>query len=61
MERIKKLFRLMAFLCFLILASTGLGMAAVFGTKERYTDKEIKIEQVDKKEDEGDVELKEAE
>lgn len=61
MKRIKKVFRLIAFICFLILASTGLGLAGVFGTRERYLDKEIKIEQVDKKEDEGDVELKEME
>lgn len=59
MERTKKIFRFLAIVLFIILASTGIGMAPIFqNSREKYLDAEIKIEQVDKKEDEGDMELK---
>ena len=48
--------RLIAFLLFLILAATGIGIGSIFTTKERYTDKEITIEMLQKKEDEEEDE-----
>ena len=59
MEKTKKILRFVAFVFFILLASIGLGMGQVFSnTRENYMEAEIKIEQVEKKEDEDDAELK---
>lgn len=58
MERIKKVFKVLAFIFFIILASMGLGIAQVFTPgREKYLDTGIKIEQVDKKENDGETEI----
>ena len=54
MKNLKKLIRLIALVLFLILAASGIGISSVLTTKERYTDKEITIELLQKKEDEED-------
>ena len=36
----------------------GIGGVSIFSTREKYLDNEIKIELVDKKEDESDADLK---
>jgi hypothetical protein len=51
MTALKKVFRILAISSLIVLAATGAGMAGAFlpNTRERYMDKEILIEQVDKK------------
>jgi hypothetical protein len=59
MEKTKKIFRFLAFVFFIILASTGIGIGQIFSnSREKYLNAEITIEQVEKKEDDGDMELK---
>ncbi len=60
MHKLKKWVRLAGVILMMILASFGLGMTGVFlpTSRERYMDVEIKIEQVDK-EDEEEKELDE--
>jgi hypothetical protein len=53
MKKLKEIVRLLLFGLLLIIASFGLGFAgSLFGTKERYQNNEIRIEMVEKKEDE---------
>lgn len=49
----RKLLHLLGFMLFVLLAACGFGFMAAFlpGSKERYMDREIRIEQVDKKEE----------
>jgi hypothetical protein len=55
MAKLKKAFRFLCFLLFIILASFGLGIGNVLhGSKERYQDNEIKIEQTDKREEDDE-------
>jgi hypothetical protein len=59
MEKVKKVFKVLAFIFFILLASMGLGIAQVFTpSREKYLDTAIKIEHVDKKENDGDMEIK---
>jgi hypothetical protein len=44
--------------CLIALALMGVGGMSVFSTREKYQDNEIRIELVDKKEEEGDTDLK---
>lgn len=55
MKKFKSALRLISLLLFLILAATGVGIGSVFNTKERYEDKEIRIELIEKKDDEEDT------
>jgi hypothetical protein len=54
MQKVKKGLRLIGVILLIILASIGMGISGVVlpSSRERYMDVEIKIEQVDKKEDE---------
>jgi hypothetical protein len=57
MVTFKKVFRTISLAFLIILAAAGAGMAGAFlpNNRERFMDKEIKIEQVDKKREEEDV------
>lgn len=46
----------MGFMLFILLAACGFGFMAAFlpGSRERYLDKEIRIERVDEKEEEAE-------
>lgn len=61
MKNFKRLLRIVGLIILIILASSGIGFTGHFlsNNRERYLDKEIKIEQVDKKEDESESESKE--
>ena len=62
MRIIKKAIRFAIMILFLVMASAGLGMAPIFGkTNERYLDTEIRTELVEKKEEDGDIEMKDVE
>lgn len=50
MKNVKKAFRLFGWILIIMLALSGLGIA--IHNKERYRDKEVTIELVEKKEDE---------
>lgn len=57
MRKVKKVLRTSGLVLMILLASFGIGLTGVFlpTNRERYMDVEIKIEQVDKEEeDEGD-------
>lgn len=59
MRIIKKIIRSIVMIFILVLASVGLGMGPLFGHRQdRYLDTEIKTEQVEKREDESDLEMK---
>ena len=60
MQKIKKALRLLAMALFMILASFGLGLTGAIlpGSRERYMNSEIKTEQVDKREDDDEQEMK---
>lgn len=61
MKILKKAIRLFCFILILLLAASGIGISnALFPNRERYSDNEIRIEQVDKK-DEEDEEASEEE
>lgn len=61
MKTVKKAIRLFCFILILLLAASGIGISnALSPNRERYSDNEIKIEQVDKKE-EDDEEVSEEE
>jgi len=54
MKKLKRVIRLFGLVLLIILASCGIGITGAFlqGNRERCMNKEIRIEQVDKKEDE---------
>ncbi|MEQ8425485.1 MAG: hypothetical protein RIA63_12295 [Cyclobacteriaceae bacterium] len=56
MKIIKKALRLFGLVLIMIIASVGIGISGALlpPTREKYRNPEIRIEQVDKKEDEGD-------
>ena len=55
MQKIEKAMRLFAILFMLILAASGIGIMGIFNpNRERYQDKEIRIELVEKKGDEDE-------
>ncbi len=59
MRKLKKVLRFLCFVLFIIMASFGLGMGnLLYGNKERYQDNEIRIEQTDKREEEGESDEK---
>jgi hypothetical protein len=63
MDRLKKIFRQVRLALLITLISLGIGLAGagpIFpNTRERYMDKEIRTEQVDKKEEESDTQFNE--
>ncbi len=61
MKKIKKALHLVAMALFILLASFGLGITGIMlpGSKERFMNTEIKTEQVDKREEEDDADVKE--
>jgi hypothetical protein len=58
MKKIKRALRLFGLALLIALALMGVGGISVFSTREKYLDNEIKVEVVDKKEDEGEEDLK---
>jgi hypothetical protein len=57
MEKVKKGLRLLFMILFLVVAAFGIGMGNVLNnSRERYMDKEIRIENVTKKDEEDDEE-----
>lgn len=53
MKKIKKALRLVFLAVFILLAASGMGFGFLLsGSREGYMDKEIRTEQVDKKDDE---------
>ena len=56
MKKLGKILRLIGLVLLIILASMGMGLPFSFLNRERYQDKKIQIELVDKKEDDGDEE-----
>jgi hypothetical protein len=56
MERLKKALRLLCLVILLTFAAMGMGLTGNMfpNTRERYMDKEIRTEQVDKKEEEDE-------
>lgn len=58
MKRLKRAVRLFCLLFLIALALTGVGGISIFSTREKYQDNEIRIELVNKKEDEDDGEMK---
>ncbi len=55
MLRLKKIIRLLGLVLLILLALSGIGAIPVISTREKYLDNEIKIEQVDKEEDESEA------
>jgi hypothetical protein len=50
MKKLKKIMRAIGLLLLILMAFTGIGfMGALFHSRERYRDKEVRIEMVDKK------------
>ncbi|MCB0488072.1 MAG: hypothetical protein KDC99_06335 [Cyclobacteriaceae bacterium] len=57
MKKIQRVLRYVALSLLIVLAATGIGITgAIFNTRERYRDKEITIEQVDRREDDTEEE-----
>jgi hypothetical protein len=58
MNKLKKVLRLLCLVILIIMASCGIGIVGNFlpNNKERYLDNEIKIEQIDNKDDKYDEE-----
>ena len=60
MKLLKKALRLFCLILILLLAASGIGISnALSPNREKYSDNEIRIEQVDKKEEEGKEESNE--
>lgn len=63
MDRLKKIFRQLRLALLILLISLGIGLAGagpIFPTtRERYIDKEIRTEQVDKKDEESETQFNE--
>ena len=59
MKILKKAIRLFCFILILLLAASGIGISnALSPNRERYSDNETRIEQVDKKDEEASEEEK---
>lgn len=58
MKRLRRALRFFGLLFLIVLALTGVGGISIFSSREKYLDNEIRIELVDKKEDEDDGEMK---
>jgi hypothetical protein len=60
MKLLKKALRLFCLILILLLAASGIGISnALSPNRERYSDKEVRIEQVDRKDEEDDEESSE--
>jgi len=61
MKLLKKALRLFCLILILLLAASGIGISnALSPNRERYSDNEVRIEQVDRKDEEDDDESAEA-
>jgi hypothetical protein len=58
MIRFKKVVRLLILIFLILLALSGVGAIPMVNTREKYMNNEIKIEQVDKRDDEIEDEVK---
>ncbi len=58
MKKLKKALKLFGLAFLIALALMGVGGISIFSSREKYVDNEIRIELVDKKEDEDDGEMK---
>jgi hypothetical protein len=58
MKKLKRALRLFGLAFLIALALMGVGGISIFSSREKYQDNEIRIELVDKKEDEDDGEMK---
>jgi hypothetical protein len=58
MKKVVHGLRLMVAVLLLILAAFGVGIGQVFYARERYLDKETKIERIEKKDDEENEDIK---
>ncbi len=58
MKRLRRALRFFGLLFLIVLALTGVGGISIFSSREKYLDRQIRIELVDKKEDEDDGETK---
>jgi hypothetical protein len=58
MKRLKRALRLFGLLFLIALALMGVGGISIFSSREKYLDRQIRIELVEKKEDEDDGEIK---
>lgn len=58
MKKLKKALRLFGLVLLIVLALMGVGGISIFSSREKSLDNEIRIELVDKKEDEDDGEMK---
>ena len=58
MKRLKRGVRLLGLLFLIALALIGVGGISIFSSREKYLDRQIRIELIDKKEDEDDGETK---
>lgn len=58
MKKFKKALRLIGLAFLIALALMGVGGISIFSAREKYLDNEIRIEVMDKKEEEGDTDLK---
>lgn len=59
MINVKKVLRMTFLVIMIILALSGIGIIGQFNNREKYMDNEIKIEQVDKRDEEEEDEGKE--
>lgn len=59
MKKFKKTLRLIGMIIFMVMAAIGMGIAPIFGRNERYQDKPIVIEQMDKREEDEEEDMNE--
>jgi len=61
MKSFKKAIRLLGLVLLIALALTGVGGISLFSTREKFQDNETRIELVEKRENEGELEQKDVE
>jgi len=54
MEKLKKIFRVIVLMLLILLALSGIGIVGAFFNRERYANKKVTIELVEKKENENE-------
>ena len=55
MNRFKKILRILGLVFFITLASIGIGAIIPFNSREKYMNHEIRVEQVEKREEENEM------
>ncbi len=58
MKKLKKALKLFGLVLLIALALMGVGGISIFSSREKYLDSKVRIEIVNKKEDEDDAEMK---